>query len=46
MLLYRCRYVSIGGYGIIVGYGDRSADRYRLTSFVGFFGVVAVGPGY
>ena len=46
MFLDYCRHVCIGSYGIIVGYGDRSADRYRLTSFVGFFGVVAVGPCY
>ena len=46
MFLHRCRYVSIGGYGIFIGNGDSSACGYGGARLVGLLGEIAISPGY
>lgn len=46
MFLDHCRHVCIGGYGIYIGYGDGSANRFWSTRLVGLLGEIAVGPCY
>ena len=46
MLLYSCRHVSIGGYGIFVWNGDGCANREGGARLVGLLSKVAVRSGY
>ena len=44
MVLHCCGYVAIGRYGVVVGYGDGSAEGRDAAQAVALYCIVAAGP--